>query len=621
MPKIERISLIEVSVLIVALVAFYAPAALSSTLAGGNTAVARVRREGFGPWEAQETWDNKGKPVVYDKIVQILDVIRKEEAIIANVTQAFFDEVVAVARHPVNELLKTRLGSLILLAAAVGSLVLLIRVGVPLFKGLWTVVCFVCGMFGRVLGYFCALIERMSCCMSLCAMMPLVKIRNGYRAWQLSREDKRRIQIYKGSGEEVELITRVTSRAFTDSDGVYLEAGNGKRVYLDKRHEAEDMIRLNFVAGPEREEGSPVKVVKETILSSSKLYKVDKVPEFQGQFEVEGTLVGHFSRIKFQNKDCILTAYHVLEYNRAGLISMTKGDKSVRMDSVRSRVLVASPSDDLDFVILEMPSFVFSTLGLKIGQWSSRAQPREPIMIYQCFEGKPCVSSASVAMSETKPWHIKYGASTISGTSGAPILNARSQIVGVHLEHDASLKCNVGVIPPVFRNCKKESNVGNDIAHAEDDLKEYDEDERDEEKEEEIEREIKEEMEIFRMIKVEYEDPINYYSKTKDWAMQMDEIEELVTTKLRSKYNDDSRQARIYQTPAGKTGSNIGSVIKRGRQRKESPWTCSKCYTIHKEKGYGCVNCGFALVKGKVAKKEKLDLTKQFASCPTLCRT
>jgi hypothetical protein len=118
-------------------------------------------------------------------------------------------------------------------------------------------------------------------------------------------------------------------------------------------------------------------------------------------------------------------------------------------------------------------------------------------------------------------------------------------------------------------------------------------------------------MEIFRMIKVEYEDPINYYSKTKDWAMQMDEIEELVTTKLRSKYNDDSRQARIYQTPAGKTGSNIGSVIKRGRQRKESPWTCSKCYTIHKEKGYGCVNCGFALVKGKVAKKEKLDLANE----------
>lgn len=611
----------EVSVLTLILVSLMAHVVLSSSLAGGPaTALTRVKREGLGPWEAQDAWDEKGKSIfepVLNEIVAGLKIIKEEEAAIINVTKLVTEEIKAIAEHPVSELLKTNLGTIILVAAVIGMLALVIRIVLPVVEVLWTVTRLLLRGISFVAGFLFDSIYNMSCCMTFCALAPLVRVRNAYRTLKMRRDDRKRMQVFSTPGDEVELITKTVSRAFMDEDGVYLEAGNGRRVYLDKAYETEDLIRMNFAAGFKRDANPSSDITKETIISTSKLYKVDKIPDFQGQFEVEGTLVGHFSRIKFQNKDCILTAYHVLEYNKAGLLSMTKNGKKVRMESVRSRIICASPSDDLDFVIMEMPGCVFSTLGLKLGQWCLRAQPREPISIYQEFEGKPCVSSATVGMSDTKPWHVKYGASTTSGTSGAPILNARSQIVGIHLEHDASLKCNVGVIPPVFRNYRKESPANNDIAHAEDDLVEYEKyaDEfTDEEWQEMMDAENDE---IYRMAIIDYEESIAYDSRTKSWAEQMDEIDVLVDSRYRKTYGesyDDKRQAKIFHTKTGKTGRNVNQVIKRGRVRKESPWTCSKCFTIHKERGYGCVNCGYALVKKKVAKSEKLSLADQVTS-------
>jgi len=606
-------NIIKVSALIVALCSLFQTLdAVSSGLAlpAKVEERSRVKREGFGPWEAQETWDEKGKPVVWESIVKAAKFIAKEEEILVNMTQAVIDEVVEVIHHPIQELTKTRLGKFILAFALLAVCLLVARVAMPILRGLWTVICYIWRALYASVAWIIRIMRGAGCCMTFCAMAPLVKIRNFFTARKIAKDDRKRMQIYRGISEEVELVTKATSRAYMDADGVYLDAGNGKRVYLDKRFEAEDMIRINFARGTEREEVPSVRVIKETILSSSKLYKVDKLPEFQGQFEIEGTLIGHFSRIRYQNKDCIITAYHVLEYNRSGLISMRKGDKSVRMDTVRSRIIVASPSNELDFIIMEMPSFVFSTLGLKTGQWSLRAQPREPVMIYQSYEGKPCVSSASVAMSETKPWHVKYGASTISGSSGAPILNSRSQIIGVHLEHDSDLGCNVGVIPPVFRNYKKESAAGNDIAHAEDDMEEETEEDRAQRL---ADQKMEEDEAVYRMIAFNYVKDIGYDANVQSWAEHMDEIDTMVERNMKDKYGEsyEDRTTRVFKTKTGITGKHIGARVKGGKYRKESPWTCSKCYTIHQDKGYGCVKCGFALVRGPVAKKEKVKLAKE----------
>lgn len=567
----------------------------------------RSRREGFGPWEAQETWDEKGKPVVYDKLTSMVSALVEEEKVFINQTMNFIHEVKEIIEHPVKELLRTKAGTVVLITLIVILIAGSFYVLVPILKVVARVACFFFGIFRKPLTGLWICLKSTACCMRFCALTPFVKVRNTYKAYKIRKDDKRRAKIYSSFGEEVEMVKKTYSRVLTDDTGVYLDAGNGHRVYLQQSYEVEDLLKMTALGGSKRVEEPAVSVVKETILTTSKLYKVTKLPDFQGQFSIDGTVVGHFSRIKYGGKDCIITAYHVLEYNRAGSINLQKDGKCVRLDTIRTRIVSASPSNSLDFIILEVPSFIFSTLGLKVGQWTIRSQPREPAMIYQLYKGEPCVASASISMSETKPWHIKYGASTIPGSSGAPILDARNQIIGIHLEHDVMLSCNVGVIPPVFRNSKKESVTNNDITQGENDPEEaYYEDDI---TEEEAERwaQMKEDEHLFFIAQMNYSSALDIDERPRDWATQMDEIDAAAEREFNLKYGiEDAYSMRLYYAK-GKGGKKVQVA----QYRKESPWTCSKCYTIHEHRGYKCVRCGFALVKGKVYQPEKETLAKE----------
>jgi hypothetical protein len=562
----------------------------------------RVKREGFGPWEANEVWDEKGKSNIFPVLKTIVDIIANETIILEkalNASIAVAGELVEVFEHPFRELSKTYVGWAILLFAGICAISIFIRVSVPLTRFLWSVLIL---FFDYLCVPFYRLCVRSTCCMYLCASKPLVIMRNVVHRKRMEKESRRRMEFYKPS-EEIQMLKKTTSAIYTDDVGVYLLADENHRVYLHPERQTEDLLMLKSLSSASRDKGATVETIKESVLSISKLYKVEKIPDFQGTFEVDGNLIGHFSRIKFNGIDCLLTAYHVLDYNRTALINLRKGDKCVKLSSVTANVVAASRAEHLDYLILSVPSCVFSMLGMKVGVWTSRVQPREPIQINQFYEGKPCVSSAAIKVSAAKPWHVNYAASTTVGTSGAPILDSKNRIIGVHLEHDSTVKLNVGVIPPIFRMTKKESPTNEDIAQGQPELIEYSEYEAPETDDDEDVEDFSE-IEAYESYLTKERDSLGIYESGISWGVFLEDVENNIADDMYQKYGD---RYNAYKTTAGKTGTHVGVRVKGGRYRKESPWTCSQCACVQ-SKGYQCINCGYALVpldKKRIEKVEK----------------
>lgn len=556
---------------------------------GFENVLNRPKREGFGPFEAQDVWDETGKSNIKVTLVELTKVFINETAQLEaflNKTEQAIIHIYDVISHPVTSLLKTKTGKAILIIC-VGSISLVF--GAIMARLFHPFLLVVLQPSWHLVKFMFRLIQKSTCCMACCALKPFVCLRNRWIRSQHEAQDRKKV-IYDELGrEEIRLIERVYSPLLYDDSGPYLALGDNKRVYFQNSGEAVEMFSLSS------NKRDKVTTEKEAVLSVSKLYKTEKLPGFQGQFQVDEVVIGHFSRIKFHGKDCMLTAFHVLDYNKQALVWLVNGANKVRFDTIRTSIVSASTTDELDFLIIEVPSYIFSGLGLKVGNWTNRVQAREPIAIHQLYEGKPCVSSASIRLNDDKAWHVCYTASTTVGTSGAPILDSRGSIIGVHLESDLINKVNVGIIPPVFRTGKKESPTNESMMDAEADLKNY------REYKKFIDPDSDDDYDDDEELLGKYEQARVYLNTNRDilienrttWADEIDNFEKALE---RGWDLDEPSIYAMYSTPLYR-GKHINKTIKGGRLRKESPWTCSKCYCLHVKAGYTCEKCGFALTK------------------------
>jgi len=454
------------------------------------------------------------------------------------------------------------------------------------------------------------------CCVSFCesagvayccAIRPFVALRNSLRDCYFGVCV--RAKVYEGlepNREEIPMIIRHRSKFMSDEHGMFLQGGD-TRIYLDTTQEQLPSY-IPFLARNQEER-------KETLVARSKFYKTEKLPDFQGQFLVDDTIIGHFSRIKFNGRDCYLTAYHVLDYNRNANVMIAKNDKKIVLSNVPVQILAFSPSSELDYLVMEVPSSTSSLLGLKIGKFTEHIGTGQPISVFQIKDKQACVTMGSISKSD-KPWTVKYGASTLVGSSGAPLLDKRNGIVGVHVEGGISDgQYNVGVVPPILRK-RKETHQVNDVG-SDWDYEDYVDDESGDD------RETFEEFQE-RLLEEEAENAYHTYVSARaekreftssNWASQMDEFDEAVETM----YEDEERDDFIQNYKVGRVRSDkpLRETPKRGYS-KESPWTCSRCATLHLKHGSKCVKCGYALIPGtrfseRMAKQQALETVKQIA--------
>jgi len=536
----------------------------------------RVKREGFGPWEAQETWDERGKTVIGS--MNITDIIKRvvlEEAeVIKNATV----ELVTKIEEPFIRLSHSYVFRAVVLLIFVLLLIKIVSICKPLLKVGFKIVSFIFKPFLWLFTFLVKITTRTSCCIHVATMWPVYKIRLWYFNHKLNRE------IVVTNRDDYEMTPLVsTSEIYTDASGPYLMAPGNCKIYFHKSPlSTHDFLNLNqYPSAPERIGGA----TKETVLVNSKFRSIDTLPAFQGQFMVDGIVIGHFSRIKYQGKDCIITAHHVLSYNQGSHIQIVNKNNSVDLCDVPCNLIAYSHDTHFDWVVYELPSAVFSRLGLRVGKIAKTLKRGAAIQIHQIYEGGFVYSMGIPFKHETLPWHMKYRASTIQGSSGAPILNVRQEIVGIHLEGSDTI--NTGVVPAIFRNSRKES-IGNDDLFAGDlSYAKY----TSYSKEQNL-RDIEE---------------MGYYEVSRDDA-KYDYVSHFGTNW--GKIMDDNDENFDY--------NYIGIGTEPGRGQKESPWTCSTCNLLHLEKRFDCSSCGAPLKKLKTQQHEKTTAFNQTSAAQVL---
>lgn len=574
----------------------------------------RVKREGFGPWEAQDTWDDKGKPYIdgstLKEMIKTIEVVTQVIANASLETEKIVEEIVQAIEHPIDTMSHSKFGLIVL---AIAGLVL-VGAGIFILRLLWPVIKFVfyylCWPFVAIAKF----IYRCSCCMACCALTPFVELRNWYIRYLKCRAANKydeSVEVLESSGAMP--LKRIYTRLQYDENGVYVAADEFTRVYID---DEADQIKAHLVKSPKRINGELS--IKETMIVKSVPRPADKLPDFQGVFKIDDTIIGHFSCIKYMNETCLLTAYHVLDYNRNSIIKVCKGNLEIELNQIRADILSCSVTDQLDYIVLRVPLPVLSKLQLKIGKVADRLAMGSGIAIYQMMDNKPVYTRAIPSRHE-KPWHIKYPASTIVGSSGAPILDIHHKIVGVHIESSPDGLFNVGVIPPFLRKYGKESPTNSDVLANAGTFKNVDVEEFLRTKYDFSEFDDKEED--FSYAEYTYAE---YVPKNKEevrlmsWVEQMNAYERNVNREKAEDYEfeithgmDEGRgtQHKLYVLQQNADEKNHKQKrIKGDRYRKESPWSCSKCGLLHLKAGYNCKSCGYAL--RKVLEKSQIEETK-----------
>lgn len=405
--------------------------------------------------------------------------------------------------------------------------------------------------------------------------------------------------------------SRTTSEIEYDQYGPHLRGTFGEKIYFSRAQLNTSSFLALATAPPS--EGFKEDRVKETVLAKSQPRITKSLPAYQGYFTVDGNVVGHCARVQIGKKTCLLTAYHVLSYNRRADLMLNANGKSIRFSDVRVTPVYFSSESDLDYIAMAVPDVIFSKLGMKQAKLASHITYGSPVSINQIIDGQTCYT-VGLAQKADKPWMISYAATTVEGTSGAPILNVRGEIVGVHIE--GGKIANVGVVPEIFRQ-KKESAQNGDL---------FAEDPSSVEADDALEAEIEAELdyEEFRDRHIlQYASKYAEYHSGQNWGDMMDDLEEAIMENFFSAEDDEGETRRLgkyYQAYImdDKRGQHIGDRIKGDRfRKKESPWTCSRCMALHLNKGFKCMNCGYALKHGKAVKstvKEVVDAKKEAIS-------
>jgi len=217
-------------------------------------------------------------------------------------------------------------------------------------------------------------------------------------------------------------VERVVSPIGYDENGPYVSYKN-LRIYTQRPTELQEIAPLA---------SAPIYPVlnKETALSVSTFYD-SVLPSFVGLITVGENAVGMFSRINYNGIDCFMTAFHVMASHKLAIMKLSKDDLSYEVDGLWP-VLAYSSENDLDYIIIEVPSKVFSKLKMKVGKFASNIPMKASISAFGVDGDVVKRTSGFMDIAPQGKFRIRYGASTLPSWSGTPILGRNNVIMGIH---------------------------------------------------------------------------------------------------------------------------------------------------------------------------------------------
>lgn len=162
-------------------------------------------------------------------------------------------------------------------------------------------------------------------------------------------------------------------------------------------------------------------------------------------FLVEDKPVGMGSRVTFGGADMLVTAAHVYD-GLPEVFEVTSPSSKVAITVEKSSLGVLLDATAEDLVGLDMPSRVYTSLGVaKL----HTTEPRQAAAgVYTPAQGGGAAWAHNI-LTNSGSMQLEYSASTLPGSSGAPIIQG-GKVVGVHLGARPSKGKNYGVALPHF---------------------------------------------------------------------------------------------------------------------------------------------------------------------------
>lgn len=138
--------------------------------------------------------------------------------------------------------------------------------------------------------------------------------------------------------------------------------------------------------------------------------------------------VGFGSRVSWDGKEYLLTAYHVWEGLRDGF-KLSKNGNMVPGDG--AELYIGCRHKTLDFALVEMPPACWSKLGVGKSQLRSFSGSNAYVKVFGGKSSTSLVSSSGNAARLATPISIAHSASTAPGWSGSPLYQD-GVVVGIH---------------------------------------------------------------------------------------------------------------------------------------------------------------------------------------------
>nr|UHS71593.1 MAG: hypothetical protein [Barnaviridae sp.] len=219
-------------------------------------------------------------------------------------------------------------------------------------------------------------------------------------------------------------------------------------------HQVFDSLPLQTSSGSTTVISSPVE--KEMALPTSLVELFDKsrlddtsAPGVCSLRSGDGSLISMASRTSYKGTDVLLTAAHSWASTmRCAEPKLEAYGKLHRID--KSWLIVAySPAEDLDFVAVSIPSYVWANLGVTTLKWAN-VRHGSNAKIYGYGPQGFSFSRGTLELCNIYGT-IKHNASSTHGWSGSPVI-VNGRIVGVHTGADRNEKKNIAhYIPQTFR--------------------------------------------------------------------------------------------------------------------------------------------------------------------------
>jgi len=271
-----------------------------------------------------------------------------------------------------------------------------------------------------------------------------------YRSLALTRA----VAAVRESGVDVGSVNESDGTIYQDDRGYFVESNIAGAVYRFRLEEAAVMrfVVSAMIPKDNRQEMPPPNMAgeHEMAVSGSNLRPLTQDPDgmaiihdaAEGSVDLEGNKWGVINRVKLNGKTYLMTASHVLQGLRHSENVYIRSNGKDYPFPKDYPIHGSSDENDLDIVLVEVPTTFWSGIGLKALPLVRNLARRTVMKVFTPNRYGRWFKSMATPLRAAGAFRFHHGGSTDYGASGGAMLTSRG-VAAVHTGRVTSQSCNI----------------------------------------------------------------------------------------------------------------------------------------------------------------------------------